>query len=159
MTATEIGELVDQLAGPLMLYARQWIPHPEDVVQEAFLRFVRRPQPREKAVPWLYRVVRNAAFDSLRANKRRLGRETAHSQGRDWFVEPSVDGIDADFAVEALERLPIETREIMVAHLWGGLTFDQIADLVGESASTAHRRYQAGLRELRSRLEGPCPAK
>jgi RNA polymerase sigma-70 factor (ECF subfamily) len=45
----------------------------------------------------------------------------------------------------------------MVAHLWGGLTFEQIADTVGGSASTAYRRYAAGLDLLRDRL-GARPA-
>ncbi len=46
---------------------------------------------------------------------------------------------------------------MIVAHLWGGLTFEQIAELAGCSPSTAHRRYVAGLANLRERLHVPCP--
>jgi DNA-directed RNA polymerase specialized sigma24 family protein len=45
-------------------------------------------------------------------------------------------------------------REVIVARIWGGLTFDEIAQLVGCSLPTAHRRYQTGLTELRTRLDG-----
>jgi RNA polymerase sigma-70 factor (ECF subfamily) len=39
-----------------------------------------------------------------------------------------------------------------VARLWGGLSFEQISELVGASVSTAHRRYFEGLSHLRERL-------
>jgi RNA polymerase sigma-70 factor (ECF subfamily) len=50
--------------------------------------------------------------------------------------------------------LPLELREVIVARLWGGLTFEAVAALAGTSVPTAHRRYQAGLAQLRERLEG-----
>jgi DNA-directed RNA polymerase specialized sigma24 family protein len=51
--------------------------------------------------------------------------------------------------------LPLEQREVVVARIWGGLTFEELAHLVGCSLPTAHRRYQAGLVALRERLKGP----
>jgi len=53
--------------------------------------------------------------------------------------------------------LPEETREIVIAHLWGGLSFGEIAGLIGRSSSTAHRRYLEGIEELRKHLGVPCP--
>jgi RNA polymerase sigma-70 factor (ECF subfamily) len=53
-----------------------------------------------------------------------------------------------------LAELALELREVIVARLWGGLTFAEIAEMVGCSLATAQRRYQAGLIELRERLEG-----
>jgi RNA polymerase sigma-70 factor (ECF subfamily) len=53
--------------------------------------------------------------------------------------------------------LPLEQREVIVAHLWGGLTFEEIAGLCHCSTTTAHRRYVAGLTELRTRLNVSCP--
>ena len=57
----------------------------------------------------------------------------------------------------ALAALAGEVREPVVAHLWGGLTFVQIGELMGTSAGTAHRRYLEGLAELRRRLRVECP--
>ena len=74
-----------------------------------------------------------------------------------WFVETQVDGLDVQDAVAALERLPIEQREILVARLWGGLSFEDIAEVAGCSASTAFRRYSAGIDALRQELGYPCP--
>jgi RNA polymerase sigma-70 factor (ECF subfamily) len=66
------------------------------------------------------------------------------------------DRLDGQDAVRHLATLDLEVREVVVARVWGGLTFDEIAKLVGCSLPTAHRRYHAGLTELRARLEGRC---
>ena len=80
---------------------------PEDVVQEAFLKLVRQGRPPEDAVAWLYRVMRNGALDAAKMARRRQRRESAPRPVR-WFVEPEVDGLDAETAVTALQRLPAE---------------------------------------------------
>jgi RNA polymerase sigma-70 factor (ECF subfamily) len=69
------------------------------------------------------------------------------------------DALDARIAAEALEALPLEQREVLVARLWGGLNFVEIGELVGCSSSAAHRRYAAGLAALRERLGVACPEK
>src|SRR5262249_25427490 len=58
-------------------------------------------------------------------------------------------------ATRLLADLPLEQREVVVARIWGGLTFEDVARLAGCSLPTAHRRYQAALAALRERLEGP----
>ena len=59
-------------------------------------------------------------------------------------------------AADALRHLPIEQREAIVARLWGGLAFEEIARLSGDSLSKVYRNYQRGLVALRERLEGSC---
>jgi RNA polymerase sigma factor (sigma-70 family) len=156
MTPRQLGELIDRHGPALVLYARQWCAVPEDVVQDAFLKLVAaRAMPNEPAA-WLFRVVRNAALDAAKMARRREQREAAATPDR-WFVEPEIDGLDAEHAVAALERLPAELRETIVARLWGGLTFEQIAAVSGCSASSAFRRYEAGVAALRESLGVPCP--
>lgn len=153
-----LGRLVDGHAAALVLYARQWTSAPEDVVQEAFLKLAGLPRPPEHVVPWLYRVVRHGALDALRAERRRRRHEgEAAGRGQAWFTAAEETSLDADAATRALQGLPAEQREVIVARLWGGLTFEQIADLTGTSSSTAHRAYVAGLSALRERLGVSCP--
>jgi RNA polymerase sigma-70 factor (ECF subfamily) len=135
-----------------MLYARQWCDGPEDVVQEAFIRLARQWTRPERVVPWLYRVVRNAAIASSRGARRRRIREARASAGEAWFAATD-DRIDAEHAARLLDDLEPEYREAIVARLWGGLTFEEVARLHGCSLTTAHRRYQAGLARLHERLE------
>jgi RNA polymerase sigma factor (sigma-70 family) len=157
MTSAEVARLIDTHSAPLVLYARQWCDAPEDVVQEAFIKLVRQRRPPEDAVAWLYRVVRNGALDEAKMARRRLRRESAAVRPVRWFVEPEVDGLDAETAVAALEGIAPERREVVVAHHWGGLSFEQIAAVAGCSASTAFRRYTAGVEDLRKQLGVICP--
>lgn len=151
-----LGRLLDEHAAALVLYARQWCDTPEDVVQEAFLKLAgQRPTP-DQPVAWLYRVVRNGSIDAGESDRRRRRHEQeAAAQAPYWFEsEPDQGppGLDPDAVACELSRLPLEEREVIVAHLWGGLTFEQIAEAAGRSSSTAHRLYVRGLTSLRERL-------
>jgi DNA-directed RNA polymerase specialized sigma24 family protein len=57
----QLGRFFDEHARALTLYARQWSDAPEDVVQDAFVSLARQWSVPDRVVPWLYRVVRNAA--------------------------------------------------------------------------------------------------
>ena len=148
-----LGQLVDRHSPGLTLYARQWCAAPEDVVQEAFLKLVvQQPAPRN-VVPWLYRVVRNRAISAARSEQRRRRHETAAAaELGSWFDSPAGAALDGETAATALNTLADQEREIITLHLWGGLTFEEIAQVAGCSASTAHRWYAAGLDALRERL-------
>jgi RNA polymerase sigma-70 factor (ECF subfamily) len=157
MDVAQLGQLVDEHSAALMLYARQFCAAPEDVVQDAFLKlFTQVPTPTPVA-PWLYRVVRNAAISAARSEQRRRRHETRAAQETlAWFDAPTDSPLDAAEVAAAMQALPVEAREVITLHLWGGLTFAQIADVVQSSSSSSHRRYTDGLRQLRARLN-PCP--
>ena len=149
---------MDTHGGPLVIYARQWCDTPEDVVQDAFLHLMRQQTTPSNPVGWLYRVVRNEAISASRSRVRRRRRETAvASTAETWFAQADDSRLDAVSATRALEHLSLEQRETIVALLWGGLSYEEIAKLTGSSTSTVHRRYQAGLSALRKKLGVACP--
>jgi RNA polymerase sigma factor (sigma-70 family) len=153
-----LSRLLDEHESALVLYAQQLCDTPEDVVQEAFIRLMRqRPMPTN-LVGWLYRVVRNEAVSTARRRGRRARHETAAAHREDWFKPAPDDALDAVAAVVALESLPASEREVIVLRLWGALSFDEIAELIGASTSTAHRRYEHGLRMLRENWSVACPS-
>jgi RNA polymerase sigma factor (sigma-70 family) len=158
MSPEQLARLVEQYAAALTLYARQWCAAPEDVVQEAFLKLASQRTTPQNVAAWLYRVVRNGALSAARAAKRRRHYEgAAAANATSWFLPSDFSGLDAEAATAALSALPLEQRETIVAHLWGGLSFEQIGELSGVAASTAHRRYLSALAALRERLRVPCP--
>ena len=163
MTDKLNGERLDQLmrqhAAALELFAAQWTPTPEDCVQEAFLQLMRQPVAPERVVSWLYRVVRNRAISTQRSWWRRRRREAAFAAERPtWFDSDRLTSVEVEELTDTLRGLTPELREVVVARIWGGLTFDQIGTAVGVSVSTVHRRYQAGLEAVRRKLEQPCPS-
>ena len=153
----EIAEIVDSHVDALLLFARQWSgASAEDVVQEAFLQLVRRVQandPPEHVVAWLFRVVRNELITRHHGRRRSRAREKRVAAERPGWFEPSVETrLDAIQAVEELQTLPIEQRELIVARIWGGLSFEEIATLTSSSRSTVHRKYCSALETLRKNL-------
>jgi len=150
---TDLGQLYRQHAPALRLYARQWGGGAEDLVQNAFVRLAQQLPPPEQILPWLYSVVRNEARSAHRSATRRRRREERTGTPEAWFSADD-DRLDAGEATRWLADLPLELREVIVARLWGGLTFEAVAVLVGCSLPTAHRRYHSGLAQLRERLEG-----
>lgn len=152
MNPEQLSELLDRHAAALALYAARWTAAPDDVVQEAFVRLLGVDSVPDRPVAWLYRVVRNLALSQSRTDSRRRHREATTAR----LEIDTSGGWTAAEVADALERLDDDTREIVVAHVWGGLSFAEIGELTERSSSAAHRRYQAGLAALKHALEEPC---
>jgi RNA polymerase sigma-70 factor (ECF subfamily) len=153
VTPELLGRLLDEHGGALVLYAAQWTETPDDCVQEALVELVKQPVLPYNPVAWLFRVVRNRAISQARASGRRRKHERhaaallpAWSQPAE---EPPFSGKELAAAIEML--LP-DHREVLVARVWGGLGFEEIAELIGAATSSAHRRYEAALANLRQVL-------
>src|SRR5689334_8001207 len=117
MEPTALGRLYRQHAPALRLYARQWGDSGEDLVQEAFVRLAQQSPPPEQVLPWLYRVVRNAALMAQRTAARRRQREQRASKPEAWFTTAE-DRLDGDEATRRLAELPLDLREVIVPRLW-----------------------------------------
>ncbi len=150
-------EIADAHTDALLLFARQWSgASAEDVVQEAFLQLVHHVRAKDRpdrVVPWLFRAVRNELISRHHRQRRSQARERRVASERPGWFEPSVETrLDAIRAVEELQTLPIDQRELIVARIWGGLSFEEIAALTESSRSTVHRKYHAALETLRRNL-------
>jgi RNA polymerase sigma-70 factor (ECF subfamily) len=153
-----LERLVTEHGPALELFAAQWTDAPEDSVQEALLQLVRQAKPPERVVPWLYRVVRNLSVSAARRKSRQRRHEAAVAGIRPRWFQPDAGGeIDTGVLTAALASLVGQHREVIVARIWGGLTFEQIAEVIGASSSSAHRRYVEGLEQLRIAIGVPCP--
>ena len=157
LTAELLGQLIDAHAAALELFAAQWSPVPADVVQEAFIELAQQVEQPGHVTAWLYRVVRHRAYDEVRSDARRRRREVAvAAEKARWFGISSEASIGAKEATDCLRELPDELREVLVARIWGGLTFEQIGEMTNTSAATAFRRHKEALGLLRIRLGIPC---
>ena len=144
---------MDRYAAPLELFASQWTQSPADIVQEAFIELIRtKPFPDDPGA-WLFRVVRNKSLNAARSGRRRREREASVAKREALFDPSSLDTINAEEAAAALQELPDEQREVIVAKLWGNQTLETIAEMVGVSVATVHRRYMAGIESLRTRFQ------
>ena len=119
----------------------------EDLVQEAFARLAIQVKCPADALAWLARTIRNLAVDHIRGEVRRRKRETGFAESRSWFVENGLDSETRELEGDSLER------EIVIAKVWNGMTFRQIAKLFDMSASSIDRRYRNALSELKRILD------
>lgn len=163
-----------QMSARLLLYARQilysgdggLVSEAEDVVQTAFVRFWRRyPNAPEEQYGLLFAAVRTAAIDALRRSNRRVYREDLYFKdenhlredsaqkegGAPWFQEGR--NLQATLIQRALERLPVEQREVVVLKVWGELTFAQISETLQVVPNTVASRYRLAMKALRKELE------
>jgi RNA polymerase sigma-70 factor (ECF subfamily) len=118
------------------------------------IELARQPELPTDPISWLYQAVRFRAINLNRNERRREARERAAADQRQpYFTQNDVSEIDASDLESALKRLTVQNREIVIARIWGCLSFEQIAELTHLSSSTAHRHYRASLEELKKHLD------
>lgn len=129
----------------------------EDAVHDAFTRLVSREMALDgDPIAYVFAAVRNAAIDELRGPARRHERAGGDAVFDSMFDrrEPSPsDGLDEREQKRALmaavESLPDPQREAVVMHALAGLTFEQIAQAIGQPLQTVASRYRRALDRLR----------
>ena len=145
-----------ELAPGLVLFARQFVrtsADAEDIVQDAFVRFWRKEHSIENRA-LLFATVRSVALDLLRRDARRARRETNAALEMEQTTAPQFDfddGSQQELAA-AVDRLPVEQREVLVMKIWNELTFAEIGQALGISQNTAASRYRYALAALKKKF-------
>jgi RNA polymerase sigma factor (sigma-70 family) len=135
----------------------------EDVVHDAFLKFrsaqLRASAP-EQVLAFLYRIVRNLAFDTLK--RRKVEARVRDAESPVWLV-PQPERTPEEIALhdeqlrivgEVLDGLPVEVRVAMEMHRFGGFTLEEVAERLGVSVATAHRYVKTAMMKIAVRLAG-----
>ena len=167
--AESFNELILRWERPIYALAYRTIGREEDardVCQETFLRAFRAlPAFRGQAKfsSWLYRIALNLCRDWIRRERRTPVvqapeeidlQELASAAGPSESIEDLVARKDLTRAVErVMASLPEEQRNAIILKEYHGLTFQEIADLVGCPLSTVKTRLYQGLTVLRRELE------
>lgn len=122
----------------------------QDAVHQVFLKLLESGSLREAldAKAYLFTCVRNAVLNDRKARRRDVALDPECA----WFEPPH-----RDFAAELnlrreLWELPEDQREVTILHIWGELTFAQVAEVLSISANTAASRYRYALVKLREAL-------
>ncbi len=156
-------EALERFERPLVGYASRLlggdVEGARDVVQEVFVRLVSasRPDVEARLGPWLFRVCRNLALD-VRRKEARMGRlEEATASSRVDPASPPAEEVERrDLARHALARLgelPDEQREALTLKFQGGLSYREIAEVMGRSVGTVSWWIHEGMRTLRRLME------
>ena len=133
----------------------------EDVVQDAFLKLTPaniRGDTSEQTLAYLYRIVRNLAFDLIR--RRQMERRHAGNDAPYWAlpgetVTPEQATVLCDevrIATQVLASLPDEVRVAVEMHRFGEFKLEEIAGHLGISVATAHRHVRSAMLKIAVRL-------
>jgi len=134
----------------------------EDIVQDAFLRFVparTRLGSPEQSLAYLYRIVRNLAFDVLK--RRKLETREAENGAPFWTVprdeqtpeQSLLHGDRLRIVADTLSQFPPDVRVAVEMHRFGGFTLEEVARRLDISVPTAHRHVRKALLAIASRLD------
>jgi RNA polymerase sigma factor (sigma-70 family) len=138
----------------------------EDILQDVFSEFIeseRQVVSIDQVGAWLFRVARNRITDWFRRKKPQFRAPREGEEGdlawEDTFPSPDA-GPEELYArervrqklVAALQELPNAQRATFIAHEFDGLSFQQIAELTGESVNTLLSRKYAAVQSLRKKL-------
>jgi RNA polymerase sigma factor (sigma-70 family) len=161
----QIAEVIAEQRARLRNFIRKRVPNEadvEDLLQEVFYELVvanRLLMPIEYVTGWLYRVARKKRPENFS--------DTAIEceEGELFQIEdllPSPDaGPDAlylrtvllDELESALGELPVEQREVFVAHEFEGRSFKELAAESGANMNTLLTRKRYAVLHLRRRLQ------
>jgi len=129
----------------------------EDAVHDAFVRLWKsRLRPGGDPVAYVFASVRNAARDLVRRRRGTVGlSHTVFAPGQDDPSRAAAESEEAALLRAAVEGLPGPQREAVVLRVYAGLTFEQIAEVLGEPLPTVASRYRRALERIREAWRGP----
>ena len=174
--------LVERYTSAVYNYARRLCGNDEeaqDITQDALVKVwanlgkFRSEQALFKT--WLWRIVRNTVFDSLRKHTRAHTAFSAFdtedgnaltdslTDNEPMQDERYAQAEDAAMLEKALQQLPIPARDVLLLRYREELTFDEIGATLDEPLNTVKSRHRRALESLRKIIEGadfpPLPAR
>jgi RNA polymerase sigma factor (sigma-70 family) len=166
-----ITEAISGESKRLLNFIRRRVPNEseaEDILQDVMFDYVeayRLPEPIEQVGAWLFRVARNRIIDRFRKKKEVPLQETTRDDEDDGSLDdmlPSPDagpeavymrGVLMDELSVAMDELPLEQREVFIAHEFDGRSFKELSQESGVAVNTLMARKRYATLYLRKRLQ------
>jgi len=129
----------------------------DDVLQEVWLivfRSLRRLRRPGALAAWLYRIARNAALAEQRRGRPGLGLDQEAEAPAATETEPDFGPEETASLRACLDGLSGPYREVLVLRFVEGLSYEDIADVVGSPLGTVRSRLHHAKRALRQAMRG-----
>lgn len=127
----------------------------EDLVQEVFLRILKYRHTYKgdsKFTVWMFRIARNARIDYFRKDRR--AQHDDIEEKNLYSEEPNPDqllerGQDVDLLKSALDKIPVEDREVLMLSRFEQIKYREIAHILGCMEGTVKARVHRAMGRLR----------
>jgi RNA polymerase sigma factor (sigma-70 family) len=155
--------IVERYGGQLERYASRLVgpTRAEDALQQAFVNahsaLIKDPEKTIELRPWLYRIVHNAALNTLRASRdeQPLGDDTELLGLTDDAIERRELLREA---LEAVAALPAQQRDAIILRELEGRSHDEIAVALGVTPGAARQQIFRARAALRAAATAVTPA-
>ncbi|MGA0334398.1 MAG: sigma-70 family RNA polymerase sigma factor [Kiritimatiellia bacterium] len=166
-----LGRIVDQTRSPLYAFIFSLVHDPhvaEDVFQDVWIRAIKglHRYRSDRLLAWLFRIARNRVIDLSRRRKpdtslqQPLSSRDPAQSTLESFLPHNAQGPDQEIhnrelalrIRDAVNRLPLEQREVYLMRTEANLPFKMIAQTQSVSINTSLARMQYALRSLREWL-------
>lgn len=153
--AEAFADLYDQFADRIYGFVFRRVGHresAEDLTSQIFLKAFerRRSFAGGNFQAWIFRIAQNAVIDHYRTAKPTAALEAVQrSDGRDLESE-TADRVLMQKVLAALDTLAAPVRSIIIMRLWDGLSFGEIADIVGKREGAVKMAYGRALTKIQA---------
>lgn len=143
----------------LLLYAMKILGdrlRAEDVTQESWERLIHLRSSRQSLrnpMGFLLRVARNLCIDSHRARRHHVALDELSESAHPTSSSQPMSELE-EIALESLEQLPFEQREVLVLNYYCGYRFEEIATMLGRTPEAVWARASRGRARLRQIVAG-----
>jgi RNA polymerase sigma-70 factor (ECF subfamily) len=105
---------------------------------------------------WMFMIMRNQFYTTIRKNARMTSLDPEVAE-RLLVVAPAQhNGINIEDVAKALQKLPVEQREVLLLIGANGLSYEEAAEVMGCAIGTVKSRLARGRTALTALVDGPA---
>lgn len=153
--AQSFGQLYEKYFKKIYSFVYYRVSHKEtteDLVSLVFTKALENISKFHKGYfsAWLYQIARNTVIDHYRTSKATQDLDSTVELHIDNQISELMDNsIELQEIKEKLDKLNEIQRDIIIMRVWDGLSYKEIAQIVGKSESNCKMIFSRGLKELR----------
>lgn len=135
----------------------------DDLTQETFIRAYQnlyRFDQHKKFFTWLYTIGINLIRNHLKKNERKVVHLTTSDSvvehQKEEYTKEKDDTSSADRMIrleQVIRNLPVDLREAIILKFMNDLTFEEVANVTGDSVSAVKMRIYRGLEKMKQMIE------
>jgi len=156
-----LSRIIAAFRAPLLRYAARMLGNTtmaQDAVQNTWVKLARREPPLQalddETRNWLFLVVHNEGLNLVRAEERRGRIHAAYAAEQETMALPDTGTEEREATVlSCLPVLPPLQRQIVLLRLQQGLSYDDIAAIVGETTSNVGSLLHRAIKTLAAEVK------